>query len=581
MPVVPVYTAPQAAPAELPGVRFEAGENLRTLQNTLASDAGGVRSLGAGMMNAGAALSRIVAENQADINEAATKEAFNVASSAAETMLNDPKEGFLAKQGKDALDPTSVKKGIQQAFDSAGQGLTNDRQRLMFQQAAAARMVQYAGVADKHAMDQGRVYNNDQDNAFVQGQGQTAIGFKDDDKLRTQALNTGIATIQKAGERNGLPQEMIDQNTKKFTSVVVGEIVKNYITEGRAGAAKTFFENNIGLVTEDRRDEIRAQVKQATDTDDEATAYRALQTSGGGYQAQLKSLQSAFDTKGSIGGVQIDGKKFFQLRTLLEQDKSRAEANESKYISNILGQAQTWAIQNPEMTILDYKKQFPQQYAAIERKGHVGSLDAAFKSLGETDPTAMFNLRTNFGMGGPMDLTQMPADQQFATLMKMAPRDRATFESALQGHNKAIKDPESLPLKEIATTVSNRLSQIGLSAQDIPKGAAGDAKREQMNAVFDFVQKEVLQAQITAGHRFKSDEIGNVIDGLFAKNIEFNRTLFPGGGGPTLWSSTEPMFKTTVPDDKAKVIKQWLIDNGTPNPSNRDILFQYWKRYGR
>lgn len=120
------------------------------------------------LMQGGAALSQIVVQQQNDINEAATREADNIAAQAVSKLLNDPDGGFLGLKGKSAVDSRDgVRQAVQESLNSAGESLTNDMQRRMYRQVAQRRLQMALQQIDTHAGEQTRVWNEGETTARI------------------------------------------------------------------------------------------------------------------------------------------------------------------------------------------------------------------------------------------------------------------------------------------------------------------------------------------------------------------------------------------------------------------------------
>jgi hypothetical protein len=335
---------------------------------------------------------------------------------------------------------------------------------------------------------------------------------------------------------------------------------------------KDYYSNNNASMTVQARAHIQDLIANATETDEMVSAYRALQTSKGGFQGQLAALNKARDEGGTIGGTRINGKNFLQIKQLLEHDRSQGEAESNKYAASVVGNAQDYVLHNPGKTILDWQKENPSQYALMKQKGHLATVEAFFNSGGVSNQDVLFNVRSHWGDGSEKDVTKF-TDLQLLDLRKgLSKHDFDWTMGQIQGMRKGAKDPGMLP-RDFNSLLENQMSSIGLSNKE----ARTSTKKEHRNTVNDFAQRYILEQQAITGKVFDTDETKRKLSELFAKNITFRNTVF----GIETTTSNENMLKQIVPQDKVPSIRKALQDEGIPNPSQRDIQMRYWKMYGK
>lgn len=112
------------------------------------------------LMQAGSQLSQIVIQQQNDINDAATKEADNIAAQSISKLMNDPDGGYLTRKGKSAVDyRDAMRNAVQDVLNTSGEQLTNDMQRTMYRTVAQRRLQMALQQIDQHAGEQTRIWN--------------------------------------------------------------------------------------------------------------------------------------------------------------------------------------------------------------------------------------------------------------------------------------------------------------------------------------------------------------------------------------------------------------------------------------
>jgi hypothetical protein len=104
----------------------------------------------------GDAGSKIMMDVQKDINEAATREADNQFTQAANNVVSN----YLTQSGKSAvISQSDVQKSIADLANSSGEGLKNDMQRRMYSEVAGRRVQGALGQITMHAATQAKQWN--------------------------------------------------------------------------------------------------------------------------------------------------------------------------------------------------------------------------------------------------------------------------------------------------------------------------------------------------------------------------------------------------------------------------------------
>lgn len=80
----------------------------------------------------------------------------------------DPKEGAITRRGADAFElPTTLPKAFDESAAEIGKTLTNQRQRMAFNEVTTSRRAQIGGFADRHALQEKRSYDEGQYQADI------------------------------------------------------------------------------------------------------------------------------------------------------------------------------------------------------------------------------------------------------------------------------------------------------------------------------------------------------------------------------------------------------------------------------
>lgn len=127
----------------------------------------------------------------------------------------------------------------------------------------------------------------------------------------------------------------------------------------------------------------------------------------------------------------------------------------------------------------------------------------------------------------------------------------------------------SINVPALNKAMQTRLPMIGIDPE--PKDVAG---RAQLGAVYNYLYNQIDAQQRQTGKKMAPDEVTNLIDGEFNKNIRFTGGMWKLGG-----TSSQRMLGMTiddVPADARDQIKQYLVDHGQSAPTDYDILERYW-----
>jgi soluble lytic murein transglycosylase-like protein len=133
------------------------------------------------------------------------------------TMLYDPKEGFFAKQGKDALDAMEpTVKAVQDLRTKTRDTLQNDNQKKMYDSVTRRRLEAELDAVSRHATNQQKVWQETTSNAVIKDAGENAIVNFNDPLKVDGYLRSGLFEIQTFGRDNGQSPEVINSRARDF-----------------------------------------------------------------------------------------------------------------------------------------------------------------------------------------------------------------------------------------------------------------------------------------------------------------------------------------------------------------------------
>lgn len=147
------------------------------------------------------------AKQQADLalTQDATQKLYAVGSG----LMDDPNEGLLSLQGKNAIGQAP---GYIQKFDNEVQGIAGslpESARNVFLKQAQQQRMQFATQAERHELGQRRQYETGQQNGYLSLQAQQAIS---DPALFNQASLNARSSIMAYGQAHGQSPEEIEAN---------------------------------------------------------------------------------------------------------------------------------------------------------------------------------------------------------------------------------------------------------------------------------------------------------------------------------------------------------------------------------
>lgn len=600
MPVVPTYNTPQVAPTNLPDVRQQTP--YRMMQ---AGEIGPDEQIRAGqaLQSAGKEGMAIATQNQIQQNEAKVKEYDANLMGAIQGVLygtpDDPSSGYLNQKGGNAVGDT-YDKTVQKLKDlpvQQGQDLSNPAQQEMAKNTSQLRIQAAITEATKHNAQQTNVYQDTagqtrikvaQDGAPISYNPITdspKLDFDHDNPDQNSQYQQYLATVKSEASdlaaRRGYDadtsaQFVKDQVNKAYVATI------SHLLDGKKGnaadsgtvkLARDYFDKVKDELPADQQDKIKS-VLDASAVQDKVLSYSdKLFDSVKGEAAQLKQVRADFEAGN------INGKERELIESRVNHQAAQQRQQEDKWTASAVGQAQDFILKNPGKGVMDLPRNL---YLALESKGHLAALDSfANREINKpTDPIISHNLYTHFGDGSDKDIGKLSDTEWVSMKSGMSPKDWLTWDQRrtdLQsGDVSPGKDPGNLHTQGFNAALNNRMISIGIN----PSTAKSDADKERVGAIQDYAAKWVISEQQAAGKRFNQQETQQSLDKLFATNINF-RSSFLGVSTGTSSQRMMTMTSKDLPSGAYDGIKQDLIRGGNANPTDRDIMLQYWSLHGR
>lgn len=194
MPLVPTVTGRQV------GSRGVSTQGFQTFEQPNIGDA---------VIGAGQQALNVFGEAKQQADLALTQDATQRLYAVGSGLMDDPKEGLMTLQGKNAIGQAP---GYIQKFDNEVQSIAGslpESARNVFLKQAQQQRMQFATQAERHELGQRRQYETGQQNGYLSLQAQQAIS---NPALFNQASLNARASIMAYGQAHGLSPEEIEAN---------------------------------------------------------------------------------------------------------------------------------------------------------------------------------------------------------------------------------------------------------------------------------------------------------------------------------------------------------------------------------
>lgn len=216
MPIVPTYKEQQVSSSPLPNNGF----SVQSSPN----------QFGAGLGQVAEQYTGLFAEAKQRANVALAQDASLQLRQKANELMNDPRNGLLAMQGKNAIG-----KGyeFEQAFDSAAGEISgtlqDDAIKSMFAQQAKEMRLQFSSQANKHEMGQIKAYEQDQFQATLSVNAESAASLYGDNNAYLSANKQVFQQIEEFGFSHGWSDEQILAKKQEFKTATAKRAIENQI----------------------------------------------------------------------------------------------------------------------------------------------------------------------------------------------------------------------------------------------------------------------------------------------------------------------------------------------------------------
>lgn len=490
MPRIPSLNQNQVAPQALPSVRIQQPAT------------GGLQALGDSLGYAGNVVQKVRAEEQLKADRVAFMESDRLLGESENSLLHDPQSGAFTKQGKDAFDISNkTLEEFDKAATKAQEGLTTDRQRLVFREALQQRRQGIQRQLQTYEGGQREAYYAGERKAYVESAAQSAVlNYQDPTRIESE-LDKVRATID---QMPGLSDEQRAQSLASVRGNVYTDVISRYLANGQTKQAQDYYGKVKSNLTGDqlvRVDSAMLQAKKAA----EAAAKKATVDR---YSASIMGEYSKFGPEAGAAALAKIEKLPPDIRrdiyAQVNSDQARIrEVTQQQFASqlaNINSQISTDTTTDSTQTEIDLlwnKGAFsPQEYASLTSRVE------ASKVQGATNAAATAVIRQSLETGQPIDpsntkvmkaldgafaqdvLNTKPGSEswQFAA-GAYATRTRALPTQALAWARSSLRSPDAA----VAARAAQFLGGVDASAPDA-MGQVDQTTRAMASTINDLIQ---------------------------------------------------------------------------------------------
>lgn len=208
----------------------------------------------------------IAAFQKVAADQTAVQDATGQLSRAKTSILYDPQNGVMAKQGKDAFGApedamTQFKKA---ANDIVAKSIHGPGQKAAFNHTAIGMMDEMNQQVQAHVGQQIKVYDNQTFKALLDNeQDAAALAYGSSDQINA-SLNRQKAAAQDYAKRNGLGDEQIKALNSDITTDTHAGIIERMLTDQHDVAAKAYYDANKDEIDAKTQDKLSKALKEGS-----------------------------------------------------------------------------------------------------------------------------------------------------------------------------------------------------------------------------------------------------------------------------------------------------------------------------
>lgn len=180
-----------------------------------------------------------------DADQVAAMEAENKLIEYQNKFLYDPKDGMIAKKGKDAFNlQNDLNESFAKTNAEIGETLSNPVQRALFEKAAASRRADMDSQTMKYVSTQIQQYDDETTSAKITAEINNAVNGYQDPELITKSMMRQEQAFIDYGNRHGLSPEVVKGKIDEAKSKTHSSIVSRMLANGDDLAAEAYYKAN-------------------------------------------------------------------------------------------------------------------------------------------------------------------------------------------------------------------------------------------------------------------------------------------------------------------------------------------------
>ena len=406
MPTVPEQVAPSVLPSELPAPQVS-----RFAYMAIGQGGEEMQRQGAVTANLGARLTDQAANTLDLANQIRVNDAMNQLRETQQQLTygdpNDPSTGYLAQQGRAALDRPSGQSltdeygsKLQEAASAISSDLGNPAQQQMFAKASQDLLTGFRGDVERHTLQQFHNYAlSTQDGALKLAANSAALGWNNPDAVNSSVRQAEAAVVQ-TGRLMGLSADDIEARRQQTVSGMYTSVIQSALQNNNPSYAMAFMNAHRSGMTADDILRVQGQLNRDVDSHVALTAVTAT-------TAQFQ------------GAIQPGGMDRLGNLILQQESGGRDFDGNGKPITSSKGALYSMQVTpataaNPGFGVKPAQDDTPAEYnrvgrqllqAYVQKYGNVAQAAAAYNAGAGAVDSAIKS-------GGANWLTQLPAETQ-------------------------------------------------------------------------------------------------------------------------------------------------------------------------
>jgi hypothetical protein len=460
----------------------------------------GVTQAAQGLASAG---QQMYLEEKAKADDVATQEAYVALKKMKQAKLWDPKEGALARQGKDsfgALDEYGT--SFDTEADKIEEGLSNDTQKALFRKMRQSEKLEFDGSLQKHIFQETQKFDDQTTAATIQVERDEALlNYTDPAKIQKSLTMVRAAALSNA-DRMGLSPELTQLKVQGEISKTHSAIVDRYLANGQDLEAKAYFDANKADITgQDAAAMEKALEAGNTLGESQRKATEIMQTNGG-------SLSAALEQARQIENPNVQEATVREIKTRFgEQELVKKDADETRFrnAANVIEQtkqrppANVWAnLSLQERNALDSRLSQLRQGVQPETDW---TLYSDLKLMASNPST-----RQQFLDKDPTIYRAKLADAEYKEIVNI-------FSGLRNGDGKTTKLLDGY--RTNSEIVNTALLEIGVD----PSPDAGSSDAETVATFRKKVDEQIIRQQSETGKEVSTTDVQKIVDDLRVESI--------------------------------------------------------------